>query len=432
VQAREQAAAAKDARQATTRSDSALKRARALIGSVPQPIQNARDLLDVSPVIAAWRDWDALGGVVEPGELATRLVPAADAVRAAVDALRATALAEVERRQDVWRPIALHVASWLAEAREVQDGAVAVPDLKRAEAWLKTAAVSIRNDRFAPIADEAMELWRLLRQRSNVQLGRIELEGSGTRRKVTLDVTVDGVAGAALGVMSQGELHALALSLFFPRATLDESPFRFIVVDDPVQSMDPSKIDGLARVLERAAQSRQVLVFTHDERLPEAVRRLEIAATVIEVSRGGNSVVELRSAMTPIERYVEDARAVARTDELPREAVARVVPGFCRLAIDAACTEAVRRRRILRGESHAEVEQVLAAAHRTTTLAALALFDDESRGGDVLGTIGSRFGRPAADAFQQVNRGAHQGIDGDLRDLVRESAILARKLAECK
>ena len=50
--------------------------------------------------------------------------------------------------------------------------------------------------------------------------------------------------GAALGVMSQGELHSLALSLFIPRATLPESPFRLIVIDDPVQSMDPARVDG--------------------------------------------------------------------------------------------------------------------------------------------------------------------------------------------
>ena len=82
--------------------------------------------------------------------------------------------------------------------------------------------------------------------------GRIQLTGDGTRRRVVLDVTVDGVEGAALGVMSQGELHSLALSLFVPRATLPESPFRFIVIDDPVQSMDPARVDGLARVLEGA------------------------------------------------------------------------------------------------------------------------------------------------------------------------------------
>jgi hypothetical protein len=89
-----------------------------------------------------------------------------------------------------------------------------------------------------------MATWEHLRQQSNVTLGKIELVGSKGSRRVSLDVTVDGVAGAALGVMSQGELHSLALSLFLPRATLAESPFRFVVIDDPVQSMDPARIDG--------------------------------------------------------------------------------------------------------------------------------------------------------------------------------------------
>jgi ABC-type lipoprotein export system ATPase subunit len=310
-------------------------------------------------VIAAWRASDELVAVAADA-LAERLPGAAERVRTVVEKLRAEAQAEVDRRQDAWRPIAIRVASWLPEARSAQEAARVVPDLKKAEAWLKAAAAQLRNERFAPIADEAAELWRLLRQRSNVQLGRIELEGTGTRRKVTLDVTVDGVAGAALGVMSQGELHALALSLFFPRATLDESPFRFIVVDDPVQSMDPSKVDGLARVLERAARARQVVVFTHDDRLPE-----------------------------------------------------------------------VRRRRIGRGEEHAEVEELLASVNRTTVFASLALFDDETRAGDVLTAIGNRFSRSAADTFRQLNQAAHAGAGGNLRDLVREAAILARGLADC-
>ena len=42
-------------------------------------------------------------------------------------------------------------------------------------------------------------------------------------------MTVDGVAGTALSVMSQGELHALGLALFLPRASAPESPFRFIL-----------------------------------------------------------------------------------------------------------------------------------------------------------------------------------------------------------
>ena len=69
-------------------------------------------------------------------------------------------------------------------------------------------------------------------------------------------VSVDGADnGTALGVMSQGEMQALGLATFLPRGCAPESPFRFIVVDDPVQSMDPSKVDGLARVLRRAGRA---------------------------------------------------------------------------------------------------------------------------------------------------------------------------------
>ena len=137
---------------------------------------------------------------------------------------------------------------------------------------------AIRDERFSPVAERAIAIWKQLRLQSNVDLGGIELEGTAQRRRVTLRVTVDGTPAEALGVMSQGELHALALSLFLPRATLPESPFRFLWIDDPVQSMDPARVEGLARALAETAKTRQVVVFTHDDRLPEAVRRLGIPA----------------------------------------------------------------------------------------------------------------------------------------------------------
>ena len=201
---------------------------------------------------------------------------------------------ELARREDAWRPHALALAEWLPKAHQAQNAADSLKNLKSAEKWLKAAADTLRNERFAPIADETRRIWDQLRLQSNVSLDDVHLGGSGKARKVELNVTVDGQEGAALGVMSQGELHSLALSLFIPRATLPESPFRFIVIDDPVQSMDPARVDGLARVLQAAGTDRQVVVFTHDDRLPEAVRRLDIDATVVEVTRREGSLVSNR------------------------------------------------------------------------------------------------------------------------------------------
>ena len=184
--------------------------------------------------------------------------------------------------------------------------------------------------------------------------------------------------------MSQGELHSLALSLFLPRATLSESPFRFVVIDDPVQSMDPARVDGLARALEDTARTRQVIVFTHDERLAEAVRRLNIKSTILSVTRRPKSVVEVRTALDPVRANIEDALALVHTTELPGDVLRRLVPGFCRSALEASFIDVFRRRRLAAGRLHSEVEEELKEAGKLTPLAALAFFDDKDKGGDVM------------------------------------------------
>jgi recombinational DNA repair ATPase RecF len=390
--------------------------------------------VDARPALEAWdrwTSWDGLAGgtgAVEAGATALRtlaehLEAAGPPLASAVDRVAGAAAALLQQREDVWRPAARQLRAWLDRARAVAGAPERVKQLKAAEAWVKAASADIRDERFAPIADAAKAYWDLLRQQSNVELGRVALTGQATARKVVLDVTVDGVGGAALGVMSQGELHALALSLFLPRATLAESPFRFLVIDDPVQSMDPARVDGLARVLEEAARDRQVIVFTHDDRLPESVRRLGIDARVLEVTRRVNSVVEIRKGLDPVSRSLEDARALALTKELPSEAARRVVPGLCRLAVEARCDEVVWRRRLARGASHGEVEAALADADRLYVRTALALFDDTGRTGDVLNRL-NRMGPRAGDAFMRCNKGAHEADAGDLVGLVNDTQFL--------
>lgn len=101
-------------------------------------------------------------------------------------------------------PVASEIAAWCTKARRAEADARAVPALATAIGWLKDATDDLRNARLAPLADQSRAIWSLLRQESNVDLGSIRLSGSGPRRQVDLDVTVDQVSGAALGVMSQG------------------------------------------------------------------------------------------------------------------------------------------------------------------------------------------------------------------------------------
>ncbi len=419
-------AAAQEADAVHARADAARRSWEGLVPLKPESFARAAEAgLDLGPLVAALGAWVAAGGIAELEALADHVETASVPLREAVVRLRDAARTELARQEDAWRPAAVEVAAWLEAARAALGGSRELKPLKAAEAWFKKAAAGIRDDRFAPIAEKSARIWDHLRQQSHVELGRIQLTGEGTRRRVALDVTVDGVEGAALGVMSQGELHSLALSLFVPRATLPESPFRFIVIDDPVQSMDPARVDGLARVLEGASADRQVVVFTHDDRLAEAVRRLDIPAEIVEVTRRDASVVELRRALDPVGRYLEDALAVAGAADLPASAAARVVPGLCRLGLEAACMELVRRRRLGRGEPHAAVERALAEAERLMPLLSLALFDDASRTGEVLARLEREAGAPLAQVVRSIDAGAPELSAAAAAELVRQASQLA-------
>jgi energy-coupling factor transporter ATP-binding protein EcfA2 len=420
--------AAETAEAAGRRRVQAVRVARELL-TAPPPVlgQAQRVSVDADEALAAWQQWAQGPPGDDPDPLAEHLECRLDPLVAALEAVRAAAGAALYRKEGEWRPMARDLAAWLGPTRQAQRDLGSVPSLKAAEKWMKQTSSDLRNQRFEPVAEEAQRIWELLRQQSNVALARPELEGTGTRRRVKLDVTVDGVGGAALGVMSQGELHSLALSLFLPRAMLPESPFRFVVIDDPVQSMDPARVDGLARVLEEVGGKRQLVVFTHDDRLAEAVRRLGIDARILEVTRQPGSVVTVVEALDPVERHLGDARVIARDGELPAEVAVRLVPGFCRGAIEAACTEVVRRRRLGRGEGHAAVEQLLLGLTTSKQLMALALFDDPSRAGDVYAGL-NRFGRWAGTAFRAANEGAHGEYAGDLSKLVRDARDLATRI----
>jgi recombinational DNA repair ATPase RecF len=423
---------AHDARTAEQRARSAWSALRRLVQATPE-VLTAGDLVgtvDVRSARGAWQRWAALPDEDGPGGLRSavgHLTATWDALVAAVGEVARAASDDIAAREDRWGPFATRLASWCLDARQAQDGAADVASLKAAERWLKDATDDIRNARFLPLAEQAREIWTDLRQESNVEVGTIRLTGSTTRRQVTFDVKVDGSPCAGLSVMSQGEVNALALSVFLPRATLAASPFRFLVIDDPVQAMDSAKVDGLARVLERVARGRQIVVFTHDDRLPEALRRLEIAATVLEVTRRPGSEVTVRMVRDPVSRALKDAADVSADRTLPQEVAARVVGALCRTALEAAFTEITRRRMLCAGRRHEDVEAALAAAKKLYHFAALAMFDDIDRTNEVLPRL-ARMSRRHASIFQTLNGAAHGPVAGDLRGVIDDTRRLVEQL----
>ena len=285
----------------------------ALVPSRPDHL-NREDLglPEVHAARKAWADWQRVcaGPQHQPVD---QLHGFFGALVDASTQLAVAASEEYRNRQDRWLEVLPLLTTWLDSYKQSTAKAEDLGTAKAAELWLKTKTLELRNERLRPLADQAREIWSKLRQESNVDLGSVALEGSNTRRRVDLRGSVDGAETGTLAVMSQGELHALGLALFIPRACAQESPFGFLVLDDPIQAMDPGKIDGLVEVLTELAKTRQVIVFSHDDRLPECVRRMSAPARIREIVRGQNSEVTVRDISEPIDRYLSDARAITAT-----------------------------------------------------------------------------------------------------------------------
>jgi predicted ATPase len=422
-----------EADQARRRLDDARVAARALLG-IDRPAV-ADDLTITSPALgkepeqlsAALTAWRAAARETGAEEVAAHIRSLYPPLHDAFAAVQVTAGAWLRQRHDAWREHAAALQDWLYQARGSTADETALGRVKAARDWLKRAGEELRAQRLAPFAHQSQEIWEHLRQESNVELAGMRLDGTSTRRRVAFPATVDGTATSAMAVMSQGELQALGLAVFLPRACAEASPFKFLILDDPVHSMDPAKVDGLAQVLDDLARKRQVVVFTHDNRLPEAVRRLQVDATIWEVMRREGSIVELRKNLDPVARYLDDANALARTSELADEVRRPVVSGFCRSAIEAACHERIRRERIGRGEAHAIVEDRIEAAQTLTQSVALALFGDHRAGAGVLPALNA-VGGWAADVFKACQDNVHGAARGSLQSLVDNTARLIKEI----
>ncbi|MBM0236008.1 hypothetical protein JNW88_00715, partial [Micromonospora sp. ATA32] len=86
-------------------------------------------------------------------------------------------------------------------------------------------------------------------------------------------------------------------------------------------------------------------------------------------------MVMLRPGSDPVPRYLDDAYALSRNEEIAAEVRGPVVAELCRSAIEAACHRIVWRRQVARGVPHDEIEAAIVdASRRPTTTVALALF----------------------------------------------------------
>jgi recombinational DNA repair ATPase RecF len=360
--------------------------------------------VEVGTALGAYRRWQALLDSDDEA-VAAQAAGAYRQIASATAQVREAAGSLLRQRDRAWRPLAARIAEYLRVHCEAAEAAETSKAVAEARKWFRTAADELRAEAFQPIVDAAKQVWTKLSAGSSLSIEDLRLSGTGNHRALEMAAELDGTACSALSAASQGELHALALALFLARATNEASPFRFAVIDDPVQSMDLVKVYALAGVLAEEAKTRQIVVFTHDDRLPEAIRNLGLDnVTIREVTRAERSLIDIRLSSDPVARYLIDAGNVLRDEQLGGEPRTVAVAGSVRAAIDAVAMRAVRRREYLRGTPHEQVEADLAASRGTVQLVAKAFQvppDQAWRRLDGLYAGGARIARAA-------NLGSHR------------------------
>lgn len=308
---------------------------------------------------------------------------------------------------------------------------------------------------FSALSQHAADIYSTIRPTSSaVKFGGLKLR-QYTRAltpptlRVTFDLTLATGNRVGRGVLSQGELHTLALSIFLPMMMRPESPFGFVVIDDPVQAMDAYAVDGLAEVLRDVAEELQVIVFTHDERLVHAVELLGFDHTRINVTRSDQSEVECDIASDPALRALERARiSAARSvdEDVWMEDIWMNVALHCRHAVEHACITAGQRKLHKAGMTSADVRDALDAPKRherntTKRLMAIAIWGAAGQWQRVERQVKTeKWGEGLHLLIDQLNalvhgnkeksEAARTAFGEDLEEMISKSAQLVEKIRE--
>ncbi|WP_246422676.1 AAA family ATPase [Nocardiopsis mwathae] len=269
------------------RAEEARDKARFLLAPMPSWLPVDSELGQV------WAQWEAGAKISDLGELADHIETVGRRFRSAATTARRNAGERLDDPTDGWAALAEQLAAWIDDARSATRAHETLIPAEQALDWLTGLAGEIRNERLRPLAAQAEHVWQRLRQERHIDLERLRLVGRGMQRRMAVDVAVDGVdnEGNAPGLLSQGEFQALALSVCLPRTLIPGNPFGFLVLDDPVQAMDTETVEGLSAVLAEVGRHRQIIVFTHDTRLPDALIRLGLPAAIRTIHRDATSNV---------------------------------------------------------------------------------------------------------------------------------------------
>lgn len=293
-----------------------------------------------------------------------------DRARRLTALLRSTDFVEVSREAERQSE---HARQWrLARRTAVKPLLATMRDggtlAEQAVAWeaagkhLRTVQNDLRRDRADALRTvTARSVERLL---SDVGLQVAGL--TVTQREAKVEVTDAGGQPLPLSMLSAGQRNAVLLAPLL--ALRGDGPFGFLVLDDPVHAFDAVRVDRLATTIRQLAQTRRVVVLTHDERLREHLAAQDPHVDLRTVHRDavtGEVTVDVSAAAWQV--LLDDAQSTLDLGATHgATSTTDIVRGLCRMALDDALWAALLSTEVDAGR---DPEPALAALDTKSTTA---------------------------------------------------------------
>lgn len=243
-------------------------------------------------------------------------------------------------------------------------------DVKKQLAKLET---DLMQQREGALRVESSRVLKHLLQDVGMEISNLKV----LKRQATVELQEDGGNVLGPGMLSAGQRNALLLAPAL--AGVEESPFGFLIVDDPVHSFDELRVDYLAKHLVQVAKDRRVIVLTHDERLREHLVASSLDADARSVRRapGSNGVCVINSPSISA-LLMDDAEALMLLDNSPDTLMAMTNPIriLCRQAVENALRRFVVARAIVCGQDPREWLEKLDDVSAATTKKRLGVAAD--------------------------------------------------------
>ena len=303
------------------------------------------------------------------------------------------------------------VESWLIATETDGSTATAGTLADKLAKWVDQRIKDTRAALFEPIAVQVKEIWSQLNADSDLQVTDLRLAG-GTRaaKRVEIGLNVGGTSvlpGAKTpSILSTGQRNALTLATYFPRATQPQSPFRFLILDDPVHAFDSWRVRYLAERLRQMADDYQIVVLSHDERLWSELQRHGQIRQSIRLDRPHDrpSTVRATEKSSGI-LLLEDLEGTLNAEEQSpvgtQQATSAMTLAMCRLALDVEVGTQIEILGRRAGINDASIEDARGRARDTRKQ--IALLNEYATQAGCAAVVTDPFERTIA----ALNAGAH-------------------------